>query len=180
MRSPVVACLLACLVACALVACRPRSQAPAASAARWVEFRDPHQRFRCELPAAPVRRRVPGPLVPGAPEIEAWVLRIDANTAYTIGSTDFGNTPIASVERGLDGARDSMLRGQSATLLGEVPVQSLDAVGREITARLASGRTLRARLYFRRGALVQLVVVTPPDAPATDARRFLDSLQLAP
>lgn len=168
------------LVACALTACSARSHAPASHPPRWAEFRDPHHRFRCELPAAPTRRVLPGSIVPGAPEIEAWVLRIDANRAYTVATTDFGNTPIVSAQAGLDGARDQMLRAQSATLLEEVPVQSLDAVGRDITASLANGRTLRARLYYRRGALVQIATVMPPADPAADTTRFFQSFQLVP
>jgi hypothetical protein len=112
----------------------------------------------------------------GAFPIKAWALRLDKENAFTIATTDYGRTPIADVERGFDGARDTLLKNQNAILAKEEPARKGSIPGRSITASLPSGRTLQARIYFREGILYQFIAVTRSDAFGGEVNHFFDSV----
>jgi hypothetical protein len=154
-----------------------RPSESARSGPAWTIFEDPHHRFRCELPRMP-DRHAPPPALPGGPRLDSWVLRIDANTSYSIATTDYGNVPLPDADHAIDAARDSILRTYEATLVREQAIQSLDAIGREVVADAVGARSLRARLYLRRNALIQLVAVHPANASPVGEERFFASFEL--
>jgi len=136
-------------------------------------FIDPNGRFECELPSAPTRTPSAGGSFPS----KAWALKLDKENAFAIATTDYGTTPIADVERGFDGARDTILKNQNATLLKEEPAAKENLPGRSITASMPSGRTLQAHIYFRKGILYQFVAVTRSEAFAGEVNHFFDSVR---
>lgn len=169
--------LTAIFVTVITVPCGPSHAQPPpneSQTASWYKFRDPDYKFQCEFPSAPTQT----PLATGTYTTQAWGLRIDKDTAYIVATTDYGKTPIKDVQQGFDGARDTILRNQGATLVNEKHVQLAEIPGRSFTARLVSGRTMRARLYFKSGVLYQLIGISPSSVSDNDTLRFFRSFLL--